>query len=100
MSSVIQVIESEAMNIIEEARKKAQRIIEEAKAKAREILEDKSYVKELEDHKKEVEAKLRNEIDKIIREAQVEATMIRHRGSRKAESVAKKIVSMIAAIEL
>lgn len=100
MSSIIQTIEAEAMSIIEEAKKKAQKIIEEAKAKAKEILEDKSYLKELEEYRKEIETKLRNEIDKIIREAQVEAVMIRHSGSRKAEAVAKKIASIVAGTEL
>lgn len=100
MSSVIQTIEAEAMSIIEEARKKAQSIIEEAKARAKEVLEDKSYLKELEEFRREVEAKLRSDIDKIVREAQVEAAMIKHNGSRRAEALAKKVASIVAGIEL
>lgn len=100
MSSIIQAIEAEAMNIIEEAKKKAQNIIEEARAKAKGITEDRSYLKELEEYRKEIEARLRDETDKILREAQEEAMMIKSSGIRKAEAVARKIASLVAGIEL
>lgn len=100
MSSIIQSIEAEAMNIIEEAKKKAQKIIEEAKAKAKEILEDRSYLKELEEYRRGIEAKLREEINKIINEAQIEATIIKRTGFEKAKVIAKRIASMVAGIEV
>lgn len=100
MSSVVQNIEAEAVSIIEDARRKAQKIIDEAKAKAKEILDDKSYLNELERYRKEIEEKLRMEIDKINRETQVEASMIIHIGSKKAEGIAKKIASTVAGIEI
>ncbi|MEM1644967.1 MAG: hypothetical protein QXL96_03710 [Ignisphaera sp.] len=100
MSSVIQAIEAEAVSIIEDAKKKAQKIVDEAKAKAKEILDDRSYLDELAKYRKEIEEKLRKEIEKILEEAQIEASMIKHRGSKKAEVAARKIASMVAGIEI
>lgn len=98
--SVIQSIEAEAMAIVEEAKKRAQKIVEEAKAKAREILEDKSYLKELEEYRRSIESKLMDEVDRMLREARVEAEVVRRSGFKKAEAVAKRIASIVAGVEL
>lgn len=100
MSNVVQTIEAEAIKIVEDAKRKAQKIIDEAKVKAKEILDDKSYLNELERYRKEMEEKLRIEIDKIIKEAQIKATMMKHNMMRKAEVIAKKIASIVAGIEV
>lgn len=100
MSSIIESIEAEALRVIEEARRRAQKIIEEAKAKAKEILGDKSYFKELEDYRRELEEKLEKEVERIISEAETSAAIIRLSGSKKIDALAKKIASMVTGIEI
>lgn len=100
MSSIIENIEAEALRIVEEAKQRAQKIIEEAKAKAKEILEDKSHLRELENYRRELEEKLKKEVEKIINEAETDATITKLSGSKKVNALAKKIASMVTGVKI
>ncbi|MEM1857809.1 MAG: hypothetical protein QW300_01200, partial [Desulfurococcaceae archaeon] len=68
--------------------------------RAREILEDKSYLKDLESYRIELEERLKKEVEKIISEAETEAALIRLSSSRKINVLAKKIASTVAGVEV
>lgn len=100
MRSVLEEIENEAIKIVEEAKKKAQDIVNEARRIAEEILSDKSYVKELEVLKQELEHRIREEVDKIIREGEEKTKNIKSIVKTKAREVAKKLASSVAGVEI
>ncbi|MEM4694943.1 MAG: hypothetical protein QXD67_03270, partial [Ignisphaera sp.] len=67
---------------------------------ARTILEDKSYLAELDSLKKKIEKDAEDEVNKIIREAEVKAEKMKIYAETKVRDVARKIASLVAGVEI